>query len=139
MKVVLDANLFVSAAIEPRGQPAQVLNAWRGGRFDVLTNEDMVTEIAEVLRRPRIRRRHGWTDEQIADFLNMLREVAVVMAGELALTIIAEDPDDDAYLACAVEGEADYIVSGDDHLRQLGSYRGIPILSARQFLVVLAE
>jgi hypothetical protein len=139
MMVVLDANLFVSAAIEPRGQPAQVLDAWRAGQFDVAVSDAIVAEIAEVLRRPRIRRRHRWTDERIADFVSLLREVALLSPGELSLAVVADDPDDDMYLACALEAEADYILSGDDHLRQMGSFRGIPILSARQFLAVLAE
>ena len=139
MRVVLDANLFVSAAIEPRGQPAQVLDAWRAGQFDVAVSDDIVAEINEVLRGPRIRRRHQWTDEQIAGFVSLLREVALVSLGELSLAVVADDPDDDIYLACALELEAEYIVSGDDHLRQMGSFRGIAILSARQFLAVLAE
>jgi predicted nucleic acid-binding protein len=43
------------------------------------------------------------------------------------------------YVACAVEGEADYIVSGDRHLRKLGAYQGIPIVTPTQFLTILAD
>ncbi len=139
MRAVLDANLFVSASIEPLGKPAQILDAWRSGLFDLLVRDDILAEIADVLRRPRIHKRHGWTDEQIDNFLALLREVAVVTQGALQVTVVADDPDDDMYLACALEGEADYLVSGDDHLRALGSYRGIPILSAPQFLAMLAD
>jgi hypothetical protein len=139
MRAVLDANVFVRAILEPRGQPARVLDAWRAGVFDVAVCNDIIAEVREVLRRPRLRRRHGWSDEQISEFLALLREVAVVTTGEIQVKAVAGDPDDDMYLACALEAGADYVVSGDDHLRVLGSYRGVAILSARQFLAALAE
>ena len=64
----------------------------------------------------------------------VLNRYAVVVPGE---TIVRAVPDDDAVLACAVEAEADYIVSGDRHLLVLGSYEGIHILRAAEFLAIL--
>lgn len=139
MKVVLDANVFVSATIEPQGKPAQVLDAWRAGYFDLLVREDIIEEIGGVLVRPRIQKRHQWTEEEIVRFLSGLREFAILTPSELEVKVIADDPDDNMYLACAVEGEASYIVSGDHHLRKLGVYRGIPIVTPAQFLTLLAE
>src|SRR5438093_1576602 len=51
--------------------------------------------------------------------------------------VIEEDPAGDRYLECAVEGEVDYLVSGDRHLLDRGEYQGIRILSPRAFLAVL--
>lgn len=137
MRVVLDANLFVSAVIEPRGKPAQILDAWRTTRFELLIRQDILDEVGEVLRRPRIQKRHQWTDQMVARFLDGLRELAVVTPGELQILNAAEDPDDGMYLACAVEGEADYVVSGDQHLLRLGSFQGTLIVTPAQFLAVL--
>jgi len=50
------------------------------------------------------------------------------------LHVIAEDPDDDRVLECAVAGKADYIVSGDRHLLKLGSFEDIQIATVRQYL-----
>ena len=63
----------------------------------------------------------------------MIRAVrfAILTSGKLKLTVIREDPPDDRYLECAVEGEAEYIVSGDQHLLSLGEYRGIRVLTPR--------
>ncbi len=55
------------------------------------------------------------------------------------IPIICADPDDDKFLACAVAGEADVIVSGDSHLLTLGSHAGIPILTPAAFLALLDE
>ena len=114
------------------------MDAWRSGLFDLLIRDDIIVEIGEVLRRPQIKKRHGWDDKQIDDFLEVLRDVAIVTPGALQVTAIVGDPDDDMYLACAIEGEADYVVSGDEHIRQLGSYRGVPIVSPTQFLGILS-
>jgi len=49
-------------------------------------------------------------------------------------TIVAADPDDDAFLHCAIAAQAAYVVSGDHHLLDLEEYAGIPILNVREFL-----
>ncbi len=139
MKVVLDANLFVSAAIEAQGNPARILNAWRNDLFDLLLSEEIIREIKDVLGRPRIRKRHRWSEEQIVRFLDALRELATMTPGRLQVEAVSDDPDDNIYLACGIEGEADYIVSGDAHLRRVALYQGIPIVSPIQFLAVLAD
>ena len=51
--------------------------------------------------------------------------------------LIQEDPADNMFLECAVEARADYLISGDRHLRHLGGLGGIPILSPREYLTTL--
>jgi predicted nucleic acid-binding protein len=63
--------------------------------------------------------------------------LAIITAGALRLSVVREDPDDDRYVECAVEGRAEYVVSGDRHLLTLGSYRDFVIVSPRAFLAVL--
>jgi predicted nucleic acid-binding protein len=70
-------------------------------------------------------------------FVRDLGDLAIVTPGQLRLSVIREDPDDDRYLECAVEGHAEYIVSGDRHLLALGTYRDIAIMSPRVFLAAL--
>jgi len=137
MKVVLDANLFISATIESRGKPARILDIWRANRFDLVMRADIIEEIREVLGRPRIRERHQWTNEEIERFVDDLEELPIVTPGKLVVKAIADDPDDNMYLACAIEGEADYIVSGDQHLLRLGAYKGIRIVTPTQFLEII--
>lgn len=137
MKAVLDANVLVSSAISAQGSPALVLDAWRDGRFILLISKAILAEARDVLSRPYIRSRHRWTQDQIDLFVNILEEQAVLTSGAGGVAPLAEDPSDTMYLACALEGEADYVVSGDQHLLRLGVYAGIPILSPAQFMRVL--
>jgi putative PIN family toxin of toxin-antitoxin system len=137
MKAVLDANIFVSAVLSARGSPALVLDAWRAGRFALVISPGILEEIGEVLARPRIRRRHQWPTSEIARFLDDLAELATMTPGAALSAATSADPDDDVYLACAVEGQADYVVSGDQHLLSLRTHAGIRILTAAQFLDIL--
>jgi predicted nucleic acid-binding protein len=62
-----------------------------------------------------------------------------MMPGTLTVAVIQDDPSDNRYLECAVEGEAAYLVSGDRVLLSLGTYQGIQIISPRGFLEVLQQ
>jgi putative PIN family toxin of toxin-antitoxin system len=137
MRIVLDANVLVSAILSPRGTPAQILNAWRAEQFDLVISQAILAEIDRVFRYPKIAKRHRWSEEQLQTFLDNLSHIAILTPGTLSLAVITDDPPDDRYLECAVEGEAAYIVSGDRLLLRLGVYQGIPILTPRAFLEVL--
>lgn len=139
IRAVLDANVFVSAVLNPMGIPAKILDAWRDEQFHLVLSEAIVAEIDRVFHYPKIAKRHRWPEEKIEMFLADLASLAILTPGELKLTVITEDPPDNHYLECAVEGQAEYVVSGDRHLLDLGAYRGIQILSPRAFLEVLAQ
>jgi len=134
MRVVLDANQFVSAVLVPYGRPAQVLRAWREGLFELVLSPPILAEIRRVLLYPRLRDKHGWEEKEIEAFLDGLRAAALIVPGKLRVQVVTEDPTDDKYISCALEAGAEYIVSGDEHLKRIGSYRGIRILSPAEFL-----
>lgn len=134
MRVVIDTNVFISAAINPHGAPTQVLDAWRDHQYELVISPSILEEVLEVIKRPSIRSRHGWSDEEIEIFFRGLQLFAVVTPGDLEIAEVEDDPDDDKFLVCAVEGAADFIISGDPHLLDIESYQEIPIISPRQFL-----
>lgn len=135
LRVVFDTNLFVSSVLVKAGLPAQALDAWRALRFLLLTSPAIMAEIAATLRYDRIRLKYGLTEEDVTALLDLLAADAVLIAGQTDVSgSLPEDPDDEIVLACALEGAADLIVSGDKHLLSLGEFRGIPILTVRQFL-----
>jgi predicted nucleic acid-binding protein len=59
--------------------------------------------------------------------------------GELGLDVLEKDPSDNRFLECAFEGEADYLVTGDQDLLNVGQFQKITILTPREFLRVLRE
>ncbi len=137
MKAVLDTNVIVSGIIKEEGPAGQILRLlFQDRKFISITSLDILTEIREVLPRPKIRKYHGWTNEQIDGFVTFLYAQSVVTEGKLAVKI-ARDPQDDKFLACATEGTADYLVSGDEDLLQIKFYEGKQIVSPADFLDIL--
>ena len=136
-RAVLDANVMVSGILIPGGTPGAVIAAWREQRFLLITSLAILTEIERVLSSPKIARRHGLSHPRLHAFLEELAYFSLQTPGELRLTVVKADPDDDRHLEAAVEGNAEYLVSADQHLLELGEHRGIRILTARAFLEVL--
>ena len=135
LKVVLDTNVFVSSLLVKAGLPAQILDAWRERRYLLIVSPAIIAEIRATLSYPRIRRKYAITDEDVEQLVTLLERDALLVSGDADVAgATPEDPADEMVLACAVDAQADVIVSGDRHLLDLGSYRSIPILTVRQFL-----
>lgn len=135
LRIVFDTNLFVSSLLVKRGIPARALDAWRQRRITLLTSPAIMTEIAVTLSYDRIRRKYGVTDEDVSRLIDLLSSDALMVPGKMDVSgSVPADSDDEIVLACALEGKADLIVSGDQHLLALGEFKGIPIITARQFL-----
>jgi putative PIN family toxin of toxin-antitoxin system len=140
IRAVFDTNLFVSSVLVKAGLPAQALDAWRAHQFTLLTSPPILAEIAATLRTERLSRKYGITEEDITGLLDLLTAAAVIVPGQADVAGgVPDDPDDEIILACAIEGQATLIVSGDRHLLALEAFRGIPILTVRQFLEALAQ
>ena len=137
MKVVLDANIYVSSLINAQGNPKRIMEWWEQNRFDVLVSPSIIDEVGRVLRYPRIVKRHRQDEEAIQRFLELLSSQAVMVGPTVVLDVIKEDQSDNRYLECAIEGKAQYIISGDKHLLQLGEYKGVIILPPAAFVTLL--
>jgi putative PIN family toxin of toxin-antitoxin system len=137
MRAVLDTNVVVSGVIKEEGPSGRILRLLLERKFTALTSLEILAEIREVLRREKIRRYHGWTDEQVDIFVTFLYSQSIVTEGKLTVDIVTQDPDDDKFLACAREGKADYLVSGDDHLLEFRAYEGTQIITPAAFLAIL--
>jgi len=155
LAIVLDTNVLVSAFIAPGGNPAQILDriisgkgkeegkggqGRRGRSLDLYLSKGILDEARRVLLEyERLRENYNYSDEEVRDFLNALKKAAQVIVNPPSIEVIEEDPDDDEILACALAAEADYIVSGDSHLKDLKVHEGIEILAPAEFLAILGE
>ncbi|MEE9278500.1 MAG: putative toxin-antitoxin system toxin component, PIN family [Dehalococcoidia bacterium] len=136
--MVLDTNVPVSAVLSGRGAPATILRAWQDDRFQLLTSVPLLDELEQVLARPQIAERLGWSATERLAFLFALGESAILVHPGLPLQVVEMDPSDDRVLEAALEANADYIVSGDRHLLDLGSYGTIPVVTPAHFVAALA-
>ena len=135
LRIVLDTNIFISATLAPLGLPSTAITAWRDSQFVLLVCPAILSEIRNTLGYQRIRRKYAITDEIVEALIVLLDNDAVMVLGDAVIeNVIPADRSDEAILACAVDGLADLIVSGDRHLLDLGEFRGIPISTVRAFL-----
>ena len=135
---VVDANVLASgfAARAPESLPAQVLDAWRAKAYTLVVSEHILDELARTLEKPYFRRR--LTPAHVAADLALLRRQAIVTRITAHVSGVATHPEDDLVLATAVSARADYLVTGDRQLQDVGRYQAVTILSPRQFLDRLA-
>jgi putative PIN family toxin of toxin-antitoxin system len=137
IRAVLDANVIVSAVLTKRGVSWQILEALRSEQFVLVISETILFEWGRVLRYAKVRKLHGLKEKQIAGFLDDLSHLAIPTAGEFRLPTTTRDASDDRYLECAIEGNAAFLVSGDQDLLVLEQFEGIEIVSPRAFVSVL--
>lgn len=131
--VVLDTNVLVRVLLAKSPLTRALRDSLQRGVFILLISDEILLELGRVLRYPRIALRHHLAEANIRDFENTVRSLAVIVPGLYAVNKVEADPSDDKFLACALEGDADYIVSEDPHLRDLKEYQGIAIIGLEQF------
>lgn len=132
ISAVLDTNIIVSAHLVREGRQALILELGLGRAFDWVASAVLLAEYEEVLRRPRFR----IEPSRISQSLAAIRSVVRLVTPPQRLRVTS-DPDDDMVLECALEGSADYVVTGN--LRHFPtSFRGVRVISPRTFLLILA-
>jgi putative PIN family toxin of toxin-antitoxin system len=136
--VVADTTILVSAFLTPRGVSSEFLRRAREGAFALVLAPEILEETRDrLLHRRRIRRRYPYTDERVGRFHRLLRTTTKLVADLPSVTGVVRDPNDDMVIACALKGQADYIVTRDKDLLSLGAYKGIRMVTPRQFLNLL--
>lgn len=132
LKVVIDTNVFVSGLLTEGGNPSIVIKAWkRTQKYQIFVTEEIIQEILRVMKRLKV------DADIIKDWDKTIREKAIQVAPVRKIEVIKEDSQDNKFLECAIGSHADYIVSGDRHLKKLNEFEGIKIVNAKEFLDIL--
>ena len=131
VRVVVDTNVLVSALIK-KGKPLELLGRLLD-KHTVVFSSQMLAELADVLSRDKF----AITDAQVERFISLLLKKSTVVSLRGNLAVILEDPDDNTVLLTAVNGKADFIVSGDKHLLKLRKFEDIEIVTVSQMLAIL--
>lgn len=138
IRAVVDTNILVRALIKPEGTVGPVLHRLRNGEFEIILSEPLLTELVDVLNRPRIKDKYSLESEDIETVLALL-----LLRGQTVTPIeridVCRDPRDNMVLEAALMAEVDVIVSGDKDLLVLDSFRSIPIVEPVAFLQMLEK
>jgi uncharacterized protein len=140
VRAVLDANVVASALIRPAGPPGRILRRFlRDRAFELVLSPAILDEVGRGLRYPRVRKRVRLSDDELELWVGGLALAAEVVPDRKGPVRIAEDPDDEKYLAAALEGRADFVVSGDRHLLALREHQAVRIVSPRRYLDLIGD
>ena len=139
-RIVIDTNILVRAILTPKGNPAKILKLVLEGKLNLIISLAILEETQQVLRYPRLvklMQKNKITRKKVYDFLEKMSKVAVITPDKLEIDAIPDDPADNKILACGLEGEADFIISGDHHLTDLKIFHGIKIVNPATFLKII--
>jgi predicted nucleic acid-binding protein len=138
LRIVVDANVCVSAVLSAVGNPAKILDHALGDvpyDFELYAPPQLFAKIEEVLARPRIAGRLQWGPAQIGAYARRLRlAVTEVPTGDPEeIPSYTRDPEDDPYVQAAILIGASYIISGDEHVLGMED-PPVPVLNPAQFV-----
>jgi hypothetical protein len=144
IRAVLDTNIWVSAILNPSGFPADILSSFRQGDFLAVISEPIISEIADVLSRPRIKNKYGITEADILELLILIEERCehVLLAGDIR---VCRDPEDNSIIETAIKGHAPYIVTRDDDIKfdksveAFLTQKNVTPISTARFLKIIKE
>lgn len=136
MRLVIDTNLLITYLISHRDPMATIMDHHLAqGDFVMLSSPELLAELDRALSYPRLqqfydqgtRRRFVALIAQLAEMQNLPDEIPA----------ISRDTDDDKFIACAIAGRADFLVSGDQDLLTLKQVGDVRIITARELLEIL--
>jgi len=127
----IDTNVLISGTVF-RGIPGRIIDASIDHRFTLALSPSILREYRNVLSR----RKFGFHPDVVEALAQDLDAHSVIVYPKKHHQVVMDDPDDNAIIDCAVEANADYIVSGDAHLTTLGTIEGISILTPAQFIEI---
>lgn len=133
IKSVNDTNVWIAGIHWPHGAGAQIIRHWKQGHFQHFISADILYEIIRMLREVL-----AYPDEKLYDWYWLLLAGSTFVTPHFSPFVVADDPDDNTFIACALEGQAEYIVSEDKDLRRIGQYRSIRIVGKQDFLRLFA-
>lgn len=132
IRLVLDTNVFVSALISTRSNPALLLDE-AGKKYSLFISKEILSEIEDVISREKF----GFSKEKISTAMEAIMSFSEIINPEIRVDVIKPDPDDNKILKCAIACRASYIVSGDAHLLELKEYGTIKIINPKAALELL--
>ncbi len=138
LRAVLDANVLVSALIQPGGTPGRIVEQWLGEKpFELITSAAILGEVRRALRCPRVRKFLKLSQREIEAVFAVVEAAADIVEGAATIDAPVIDSADRRVVAAAVDGDADYLVTGDQRLLALRRYAACRIVRPASFLSLI--
>ena len=127
MKVVVDTNFLISATQWDYSVSHKLLQKLIRNDVEIFSTKEILEEFLEVLKRDFL-----YNDEEANSILERVLQFLIIVAPSRKIDVIKEDPEDNKIIECALESNAEYIISYDKHLLNLKEYQGIKIIKPEE-------
>jgi putative PIN family toxin of toxin-antitoxin system len=121
------------------GLPAKIVEKAEDKTILIIVSEEIIREISRTLSYPRLREIFGSVDISREELLEAVLRIGKVVDVKTRANVVHEDPTDNKFLECALDGDADYVVSSNEHLLKMKCYQKIRIVPVRKFLKLLGN
>jgi putative PIN family toxin of toxin-antitoxin system len=136
-RVVLDTVVFVRALINPKSRSGLLLSDY-SDQYNLIISKQTAQELLEVIARPELKKKYKSlgkiTPHQVIDILAQAEALEIG-----AVPPVVRDPKDDIFVATALAGAADYLVTEDKDLLVLGNSLGVSIVDTETFIARLQQ
>ena len=129
IKAVLDTNIYVSGILFT-GKPREVLDLAIKGKILVFISPDILSELKDVLSRNKF----GFSFDRIDMIIREIESITTLVNPSKKYSIVSRDSDDNVIIDCAMESKVEYIITGDNDLLSIKSYKSINIISPALFI-----
>ena len=127
MKLVLDTNIFIAAYFNRKSASARIIDLCLENKHELIFSSRLRKEVRLILKNVRANREFQKRIQSL--FMNASR-----IRPTQKIFMVKEDPEDNKFLECALEGKADYLITSDRHLLELGEFAQTKICKPTQFL-----
>jgi uncharacterized protein len=114
VRITLDANILVRANIRSRGPARELIDVIRSDRrHTLILSRHILGEVKRTLQYPRLQKQYGLSEQDIAEHVELLQRVSIVIEPIISDPVVRNDPDDDPVVYTAVEGRVDVLCTRD--------------------------
>lgn len=128
MRIVLDTNVYIGATLQGELTEDILEAVVENPEITLISSEEILLEIERKLQE-----KFHWSTDRLELFLNRIRKIAEIVESSEKVNVIKRDPTDNKILECALAGNADLIVTADQDLIKLKSFRGIGMIHPKTF------
>lgn len=140
--VVVDTNLFISALIIPKSKPSLLISLWKKNKFILVTSNPLFKELEEVLKRKKYSGKYSILTSAKNELFTFIRKSAFIISSLNKPFFEVRDQKDLLVLATAIDGKADFLVTGDKDLLVLKhhtSIKPLKIVTVNEFLTLVHQ
>lgn len=138
MRAVLDTNLVISATLIQGGNEDRILRAWQRGVFELVLSPQILDELGRALFYEKLRKSRWMSETEVVSLLRSLAQESFLVPGQVRVTV-SRDPEDNKFLEAAIEGRAQYVVTGDKDLLDVRAYRDVQIITPATLLKIVSK